>query len=191
VLLGASAFVAGWLIAYISRILGGDFGRHGSAKSKSARASSEHKIRALEADLRLSLKAREKAECGLATVRAELEPMTEEAKIFSKTLEGRDARLAEVKQGLAEECAKTAKLRKELTGRAEETIRAKAQIRNIETELDVAQAGSDVVAEQFRSLAAEREDLTDRLQALKQEMSGTAGDEPENAKLHDDLILDS
>jgi chromosome segregation ATPase len=189
--LGVSAFMAGWVIAYLSRILGGDFAGNGEADAKQGRASSEHRIRALEADLRVVQKAVEEAKDELTTAKAEVGKTNEESGILRKTLERRDAQLAEAKKNISEECLKTMELRRELTGRAEETIRASVQIKDIETELGVVQAGSDVVAEQFRRLEAEREDLTDRLRAIKAEMPGAAGDESEDAKKCDDLILDS
>lgn len=189
--LGVSAFMAGWVIAYLSRILGGDFAGNREADAKQGRASSEHRIRALAADLRVVQKAVEEAEDERTTAKAELGKMNEESAILRKTLERRDAQLAEAKKSISEECLKTIELRRELTGRAEETIRANVQIKNIETELDVIQAGSDVVAEQFKCLTEEREDLTDRLRALKEEMPDAAGNEPDEAKRREDLILDS
>jgi chromosome segregation ATPase len=190
VLLGVSAFMAGWVIAYVSRILGGDLNKDGEA-STAGRADSEHRVRALEADMRVSLKAAEEAQEELATVKAELGTVNEESRVLRKTLERRDAQLVEAKKNISEECLKTAELRKELSGRAEETIRANVQIKNIETELDVIQAGSDVVAEQFKQLAAEREDLTDRLKGLKEDMPAGGSDERDEAKQIEDLILDS
>ena len=191
VLLGVSAFIAGWIIAYLSRILGGDFAGKGEADAKQGRASTEHRVRALDADLRVAQKAAEEAEKEIKTAQAELGKMNEESGILRKTLERRDAQLAKAKKNISEECLKTMELRKELTGRAEETIRANVQIKNIETELDVIQAGSDVVAEQFKRLAEEREDLTDRLRTLKEEMPRDVGDEPDETKQREDLILDS
>jgi chromosome segregation ATPase len=187
VLLGVSAFMAGWVIAYVSRILAGEFGG-GAVKG---RADSEHVVRALEADLRIALKAVEDAQEELADVKAELRTVNEESDILQKTLVRRDAQLAEAKKDIAEECLKTVDLRKELSGRAEETIRAKVQIKNIETELDVVQAGSKVVADQFRRLEEEREDLTGRLRALNENMPVAVGDEPEESKKFEDQILDS
>jgi uncharacterized protein (DUF3084 family) len=189
--LGVSAFIAGWVIAYLSRILGGDFGGSGNKDASQSRASSEHRIRALETDLRLAQKAVTEMEEEFAAARAELGAMNEESAVLRKTLEHRDAQLAEAKRNIADECLKTAELRKELSGRAEETIRANVQIKNIETELDVIQAGSDVVAEQFKRLTAESEDLTDRLRSLKDEVPGAAGDESEEPRKFEDLILDS
>ena len=60
-----------------------------------------------------------------------------------------------------------------------------------ETELGVIQAGSDVVAEQFRRLEAEHEDLTDGLEHLTGDMPGAANEEPEEQENINDLILDS
>ena len=189
--LGVSAFAAGWIIAYLSRILGGDLAGSANKDASQSRASGEHRIRALETDSRLAQKAANEAEQELAATRAELGAMNEESAVLRKTLEHRDAQLAEAKRDISDECLKTAELRKELSGRAEETIRANVQIKNIETELDVIQAGSDVVAEQFKRLTAEREDLTDRLRSSKGGVPGAEGEESEEPQKFQDLILDS
>ena len=190
-LLGVAAFAAGWVVAYLNRMLGGDFSRGGDADGKPSRATSEHRIRALDADLRVSQQALKDIESEHTAVKAELATMNEESRGLRKTLQRRDAQLVEAKKNINEECMKTAELRKELTGRAEETIRANVQIKNFETELGVIQAGSDVVAEQFRRLEAEHEDLTDRLQHLKGDMTGAANEDPEEQENINDLILDS
>ena len=182
--LGITAFLGGSIVAYIIKLLNG-------ATPADKAASSEHKIRALEADLRVTEKRFEETHVELTTARDELGTICEESEVLRKTLLKHDTDLGETKKLLQQECAKTAKLRRELTGRAEESARANAQIKDIETELDVIQAGSDVVAEQFQRLAAEREDLTGKLRTLGKDSAGIASDEPGEDMLSEDFMLDS
>ena len=46
------------------------------------------------------------------------------------------------------------------------------RVKDAETELSVARAGSDAVLDQIQRLAAEREELTGRLRALQAEVTG-------------------
>ena len=87
----------------------------------------------------------------------------------SEALAERDQKIERLRESLHDECAKTQGLRHELTNRAEETIRASVRVKDAETELSVARAGSDAVLEQIQRLAAEREELTGRLRALQAE----------------------
>lgn len=190
-LLGLTAFIAGCMVATLLRIISGGkaSGKHTVAAGN---AESEHRIRALEADLRIAQKNTEELQAKVVSIQQELMLVNEESVVLRKTLERRDTELAEMKKVLTEECKKTVELRKELTGRAEETIRARVQIKNIETELDVAQAGSEVVAEQLQRLTEQREDLTDRLLALGADAVGSDGDQPDSKKsFAGELILDS
>jgi hypothetical protein len=61
------------------------------------------------------------------------------------------------------------------------------QIKDIETELDVVQAGSHVVAEEFERLTAEKEDLMDSITGKVIEEDEEDGKELENIG----FILDS
>jgi chromosome segregation ATPase len=148
-----------------------------SAQVEEDKSGHEHQIRALEADQRVSHKHIAELEEDLMATKTGLESRNEKQDEMNTALAARDAEVTEVKKALAVECKKTAKLRRELTGRAEETIRANAQIKDIATELDIVQAGSEVVAEQFERLAKENQDLTGRHD--QSEFADIEPDEPE------------
>ena len=130
-----------------------------------------HRIRALEADLRVAQRKAEEAELALERHREESEALRREMEAKGGDLEERNQEIERLRRSLADECAKTQALRGELVNRAEETIRASVRVKDAETELSVARAGSDAVADQIQRLAAEREELTGRLQQLQSELT--------------------
>jgi len=70
------------------------------------------------------------------------------------------SRLDRVKVDLKDSVMKTRELRSELTERATENVHAEAKIREVETELSVAQASTDLIATGVLdySLAPDKED---------------------------------
>ena len=55
-------------------------------------------------------------------------------------------RVEEIKKDLKESVIKTRELRAELSARAEESVRSEVKLREVETELSVAQASTDMIA---------------------------------------------
>lgn len=130
-----------------------------------------HRIHALQADLRVAQRKAEEAELALERNRDESEAARREIQTKSAELAQRDHEVERLRESLTAECTKTQGLRHELTNRAEETIRAGVRVKDAETELSVALAGSDAVLDQIQRLAAEREELTGRLRALQAEVT--------------------
>jgi predicted nucleic acid-binding Zn-ribbon protein len=169
--------LGGWAVGRIGAWLGN---RHAPATGK-AEPGAAHRIRALEADLRVAQRKAEEAELALEKQREEADGLRGELARTKEALASRDTDTQQLRQRLADECSKTQKLRQELTDRAEETIRASVRVKDAETELSVARAGSDQVMEQIQRLAAEREELTGRLRALQSELT-TRGAKPKVAR---------
>ena len=138
-LMTAGAFLLGWLISLIvsklrSRSRAGD------------RDPRDVRIRELEAELRISRGKSEKSE-------TDLEKLEEELKETHVGLERRDTVISEqqskiekINSDLKGSVLKTRELRSELTDRATAGIHAEAKIREVETELSVAQASTDMIA---------------------------------------------
>jgi chromosome segregation ATPase len=160
--------LGGWAVGRVGAWLTGK-GR-GEARSE----DTNHRIRALEADLRVAQRKAEEAELALERHREESDKLRQEMGAKSDDVTQRDAEIERLRKQLADECTKTQALRSELVNRAEETIRASVRVKDAETELSVARAGSDAVLDQIQRLAAEREELTGRLQQLQMEMTGRA-----------------
>jgi uncharacterized coiled-coil DUF342 family protein len=134
-----AAFVGGWLVAKISGFLGSRF-------SASARDPRDDRIRSLEADLRVAHTSNDK-------VKAQLDERAREMAEVRKTGMARDKKVAELersitvlREDLKDSVIKTRELRAELTERAAENVRSEVKLREVETELSVAQASTDLLA---------------------------------------------
>lgn len=139
ILFTAAAFFIGWILSAISSRMTARF----QTRKRDPR---DDRIRSLEAELRVTntdvQKAREKTE--------ELEKQLEEA---NDGIEKRDnvishqqGRIDELTADLKESVLKTRELRNELSDRATENIKSELKIREVETELEVAQASTDMIA---------------------------------------------
>jgi chromosome segregation ATPase len=139
ILYTAGAFLLGWLLASIASRLGG----RRSARNRDPR---DVRIRELEAELRIARGNSERSS-------SELERLEEELKETSVGIERRDlvisdqlSKLAKIKRDLKDSVMKTRELRAELAERATQGVHAEAKIREVETELSVAQASTDMIA---------------------------------------------
>jgi chromosome segregation ATPase len=133
------AFVLGWLVAKISAALAGKI----QAKKRDPR---DDRIRSLEAEVRI-------AESNAAKAGDELEKVKERGEDLEKRVADRDLAIASqsekierLKADLKESVMKTRELRSELSARAEESVRSEVKLREVETELSVAQASTDLLA---------------------------------------------
>ncbi len=135
----AGAFFLGWLLSWIRSALSARY----QAKQRDPR---DDRIRELEAELRISRGDSDKT-------KTEFERLEDELKETVVGLERRDnvitdqqSKLERAKYDLKESVLKTRELRAELADRATENVHAEAKIREVETELSVAQASTDMIA---------------------------------------------
>ncbi len=139
ILMTAGAFLLGWLLSSISSSL--------SSKTKAKkRDPRDDRIRSLEAELRV-------AQTDGAKSKDDLEKFEEDLKETTVGLERRDyvisdqqAKIEKLNKDLKDSVLKTRELRTELANRAAESVHAEAKIREVETELSVAQASTDLIA---------------------------------------------
>ncbi|MEL7187831.1 MAG: hypothetical protein AAFN50_15585 [Pseudomonadota bacterium] len=139
ILFSAATFLLGWILSAISSRLGDRF----RARRRDPR---DDRIRELEAEVRI-------AQAELETKKETAEEMEEKLKETTVGLERRDyviseqqAKIEKVSKDLKESVLKTRELRNELADRATETVHAEAKIREVETELEIVQASSDMIA---------------------------------------------
>ncbi len=139
ILYTAGAFLLGWLLSSISSRLGAKY----RAKRRDPR---DDRIRELEAEVRIARGDSDKSV-------SEIERLEEALKETTVGLERRDhviteqqARIEQIKTDLKDSVLKTRELRAELAERATENVHAEAKIREVETELSVIQASSDLIA---------------------------------------------
>ncbi|MEE8344549.1 MAG: hypothetical protein V3R35_04385 [Woeseiaceae bacterium] len=138
-LIAGGAFLLGWIVARISAALSRRF-------KAGKRDPRDDRIRSMDAELRIAhgevnkLKnALEEQEKEVAKVQKFVEDKDEEALKRTGVIE-------KLSSDLKESVQKTRELRTELTDRATENIKSEVKLREVETELSVAQASSDLIA---------------------------------------------
>lgn len=139
ILMTVGAFLLGWILSAISS-------RMGSGQRAKKRDPRDDRIRQLDAQLRIS-------QTELTSAREEIEKFEEEVETVNEGIEKRDSvishqqgRIEELKRDLKESVIKTRELRHELSDRATENVKSEVKLREVETELSVAQASTDLIA---------------------------------------------
>ncbi len=135
----AGAFLLGWLLSSISSSLGSKF----KAKKRDAR---DDRIRSLEANMRVAKTDADKAQTNLDKLKEELKETRGGIERRDNVITEQQSKLDRVSRDLKESVIKTRELRAELANRATENVHAEAKIREVETELSVAQASHDMLA---------------------------------------------
>ena len=139
ILAAGGAFLLGWILASISGAISARY----RARKRDPR---DDRIRELTAELRI-------ARSELEGSRSKYEMIEDELKETTVGLERRDnviteqqSKLEKIAGDLKESVLKTRELRSELAERATASVHAEAKIREVETELSVAQASTDMIA---------------------------------------------
>lgn len=138
-LIAGGAFLLGWIVARISAALSRRF-------KAGKRDPRDDRIRSMDAELRI-------AHGEVNKLKNALEEQEKEVAKVQKFVENRDEEalkrtgvIEKLTTDLKESVQKTRELRTELTDRATENIRSEVKLREVETELSVAQASSDLIA---------------------------------------------
>ena len=134
-----AAFVLGLVLATVVS----SFGSSRRAKRRDPR---DDRIRSLEAELRVAQSAAAKSADELKILREKLEEATAGIERRDNVITEQQANLDRASRDLKESVIKTRELRAELTERVTENVHAEAKIREVETELSVAQASQNMLA---------------------------------------------
>lgn len=139
ILVVGGAFLLGWIVAKI----GAAIGRRFQAGKRDPR---DDRIRSLEAELRI-------AHSEVDKLKQALEDQEKEVAKAQKLIEAKDQDalkrtgvIEKLNRDLKESVMKTRELRAELAERATENVKSEVKLREVETELSVAQASSDMIA---------------------------------------------
>jgi chromosome segregation ATPase len=153
ILYSAGAFLLGWLLSSI-------FSRVGARYRTKQRDPRDDRIRELEAELRISQGNSEKSRTALERLEEALKETTVGLERRDTVITEQQAKIEKIAYDLKESVKKTRELRAELADRATQNVHAEAKIREVETELSVAQASTDMIATGVLdySLAPEKED---------------------------------
>ena len=133
------AFLLGWLVGKIGAYLGARF----QARRRDPR---DDRIRNLDAELRIAQTDAEKAKEEVSRLTDELTDEKERVERRELMLVTHKQLIDELRSDLKESVMKTRELRGELTNRAAESVRSEVKLREVETELSVAQASTDLIA---------------------------------------------
>ena len=133
------AFLLGWFVGKI----GAYFGNKIQARNRDPR---DDRLRSMNAELRI-------AQTDAGKAKTELEERSKNLSEEQNTVVVRDKLIVEqgdtiirLKSDLKESVIKTRELRAELSDRAAESVKSEVRLRDVETELSVAQASTDMIA---------------------------------------------
>lgn len=162
IILTGGAFLLGWLVGKI----GAYFGNKIATKSRDPR---DDRIRSLDAELRIAQKDSKKAKTELEEQSKEFKKSQKELEELGEKLEKECEVTVTLRKDLKESVKKTRELRAELTDRATENLKSEVKLREVETELSVAQASTDLIATGVLdySMAPGEEDDEDDAQIVK------------------------
>ena len=133
------AFLIGWILASISGAISAKY----RARKRDPR---DDRIRELEAELRIARSDIESSRSKLAKAEDELKETTIGLERRDNVITEQQSQIEKVSKDLKDSVLKTRELRAELAERATENVHAEAKIREVETELSVAQASTDLIA---------------------------------------------
>ena len=139
ILYSAGAFILGWILSAISS-------RMSNHKQGPSRRSNDHLIRSLEADQRVAQTESEKAKEKREKLEDELKQTTVDLEKRDEVISHQQKQIDKFKRDLKVSVRKTRELRGELTDRASENIRSEVKLREVETELEIAQESADMIA---------------------------------------------
>ncbi len=138
-ILVVGAFVTGWLVAKVSAWIGARF-------TTVDRDPRDDRIRSLEAELRIARSDKNKADEARDAKDREIGELNSRIDAQDAQLKMRQDEVERLRADLRESVQKTHELREELSDRAEENLRSTVKLAQIETELSVARASSDLMS---------------------------------------------
>lgn len=135
----AAAFLIGWILSAIQARIAANL----RAKKRDPR---DDRIRSLEAEARIARSDADKMTAREETQRKALSEATDGIEKRDNVIAHQQERIEALTADLKASVKKTRELRAELSERATENMRSEAKIREVETELEVAQASTDMLA---------------------------------------------
>ena len=139
ILFTAGAFLIGWILSAINS-------RLGDKQRARRRDPRDDRIRSLEAEVRVARTEAEKASEKSEQLEAELKETVEGIEKRDNVISHQQNKLEETTADLRDSVMKTRELRAELSDRATENVKSEVKLREVETELEVAQASTDLIA---------------------------------------------
>lgn len=139
ILMTVGAFLLGWLLSSISSSLGARF----KARERDPR---DDRIRSLEAEHRIAQTQAESLKETVIGLEKQLEEASDGIEKRDNVITHQQEKLEKLNLDLKDSVLKTRELRNELSDRATENLKSEVKLREVETELEVAQASTDLIA---------------------------------------------
>jgi predicted RNase H-like nuclease (RuvC/YqgF family) len=139
ILMVAGAFLIGWLLSSISKSIGGKL----RARKRDPR---DDRIRSLDAEVRIAQSDLKKAREKIESLEKDVEDGKEGNRKRDNVISHQQDRIESLSSDLKDSVLKTRELRNELSDRATENLKSEVKLREVETELEVAQASTDLIA---------------------------------------------
>jgi len=139
ILMTAGAFLLGWLLSSITRSIGSKF----KARKRDPR---DDRIRSLEAELRVAQTDADSLKETSILLKKDIEDAQDGIEKRDNVISHQQEKMEHMSGDLKESVLKTRELRGELSDRATENIKSEVKLREVETELEVAQASTDMIA---------------------------------------------
>ncbi len=151
ILMVAGAFLIGWILSAISSRIGG-------STRASKRDPRDKEILSLQAERRVARTELESLRDKTAQLKSEFEAIQEGVEKRDDVIAQQQIKLDETSRGLKSSILKTRELRAELSDRATESVRSEVKLREVETELSVAQVSADLIATGVLDYSVEPDD---------------------------------
>ena len=135
----AGAFALGYAVAKFSAFVADRI----KARTRDPR---DDRIRSLEAEHRIAKTDSSKANDEVESLTTELSENKDSIEARDKVIDGQIATIAQLRTDLKDSVKKTRELRTELSDRATESVRSEVKLREVETELEVTRASTDLIA---------------------------------------------
>jgi len=139
ILMTIGAFLIGWLLSSISGSLGSKF-------KAQKRDPKDDRIRSLEAEHRIASSEAESLKETVIGLEKHLGEVTDDIEKRDNVITHQQGKIGKLNSDLRDSVLKTRELRSELSERATEGIKSEVKLREVETELEVAQASTDLIA---------------------------------------------
>ena len=135
------AFALGWVVAKIGVWISNRF-----QDRRRKRDPRDDRIRSLEAEHRIAKTDSSKAVEESETLKQQLQEAEAKAIDLEKVRVEQFNKITQLRKDLKDSVKKTRELRAELSDRATENVRSEVKLREVETELEVTRASTDLIA---------------------------------------------
>lgn len=139
ILMVTGAFLLGWLLSSVTGSIGSKF-------KATKRDPRDDRIRSMDAELRIAQSSRQSSDEKVVILEKQIAEFKADIEKRDSVITNQQGRMEGMSTDLKDSVLKTRQLRSELSDRATENIKSEVKLREVETELEVAHASTDMIA---------------------------------------------